>query len=236
MHDGTTLSESEFPPLNYLTQQTALNCNNTREVIGLFNTTHDTTTMKSHSENALCFSTFELKRNDHDHTTHQRPNFTRSRKCATYSSSYLQALFALSLLFCISTKCNAFSFMDSKHHFRLQSTRTKISNQNFPQTMWQRQSYDRCCSSTMLRMGKGDGKNKKKKKQRASSSPASSTPDVPGTAPLRVTSDSNVPVRRQLQWARMNKMFRTSGTAFRQSNVRRTSYRKSLGKWFICAF
>jgi hypothetical protein len=53
---------------------------------------------------------------------------------------------------------------------------------------------------------------------------------------LRVTSDSNVPVRRQLQWARMNKMFRTSGTAFRQSNVKRTSYRKSLGKWFICAF
>ena len=52
--------------------------------------------------------------------------------------------------------------------------------------------------------GKGDGKKRRKKK---SSSPApNSSPEALQPAPLRVTSDSNVPVKRQIQWARMNKV------------------------------
>lgn len=78
---------------------------------------------------------------------------------------------------------------------------------------------------TVLWMGKGDGKKKRKKK--SSSTPSlSSIPQE--TAPLRVTSDSNVSVRRQIKWARMKKEINNSGTAFRQKNVKRTSYRKSL--------
>jgi len=219
-HQTTTLSDSESPPVPCTHFKNKQHCTVKTILKGIVNTTYDMTTMKSHSEYARYFSS----------------NFTRRRKVETYSSSYLQAMFALSVLVFISTKCNALSFIDSKHHLRLQSTRT-TSHPKFPQTMRQRQNYDRCCSSTMLRMGKGDGKNKKKKKRPASSSPASSTPDAPGPAPLRVTSDSNVPVRRQILWAKMNKEYRTSGTAFRQTNVRRkTSYRKSLGELFILQF
>jgi len=80
-------------------------------------------------------------------------------------------------------------------------------------------------------MGKGDGKKKRKKK--ATSTPQS-TPSTPTTQPPppRVSTDINVPVRRQLLWARHNKAARAaSAPAFRQkNNVKRTAYRRSLSE------
>jgi len=91
---------------------------------------------------------------------------------------------------------------------------------------------DRTSTCTSLYMGKGDGKKKRKKKsasagagtQQQTQSSASLSPP-----PMRVTSDSLVPVRRQIRWAQMKKeAARNSGTSFRQTNVKRTKYRKSL--------
>ena len=74
--------------------------------------------------------------------------------------------------------------------------------------------------------GKGDGKKRRKKKSPA---PISSPEDAVQPAPLRVTSDSNVPVKRQIKWARMNKEYFKSQTSFRQNNVKKkTAYRKRL--------
>lgn len=86
-------------------------------------------------------------------------------------------------------------------------------------------------------MGKGDGKKKRKKKSDTTVSNAvsastsglgaASTPSPP--APIRVTSDSLIPVRKQIRWGQMRKeAMKNSGTSFRQSNVKRTKYRKSL--------
>ena len=74
-----------------------------------------------------------------------------------------------------------------------------------------------------LFMGKGDGKKKRKKKNGTTPSPAAPVP-----APMRVTSDSNVPVRHQIRWARLNKEYRHQASAgFRQKRVVRTSYRRA---------
>ncbi len=83
-------------------------------------------------------------------------------------------------------------------------------------------------------MGKGDGKKRRKKasasknnENNAAAGAGASTPQ-----PLRVTNDSLVPVRRQIRWAQMKKeAARNSGTAFRQTNMKRTKYRKSLGMY-----
>eukprot|EP00559_Dactyliosolen_fragilissimus_P008193 CAMPEP_0184855044 /NCGR_PEP_ID=MMETSP0580-20130426/381_1 /TAXON_ID=1118495 /ORGANISM="Dactyliosolen fragilissimus" /LENGTH=509 /DNA_ID=CAMNT_0027349459 /DNA_START=277 /DNA_END=1806 /DNA_ORIENTATION=+ len=81
-----------------------------------------------------------------------------------------------------------------------------------------------------ISMGKGDGKKKRKKKSVSSTSSTNtnlSSPAQPG--PLRVTSNSLVPVRRQIKYAQMKKKLeRSSQTSFRQTNLKRTSYRKSL--------
>ena len=81
-------------------------------------------------------------------------------------------------------------------------------------------------------MGKGDGKKRRKK----ASTPSSGNNDNKSNAaaaspqPMRVTNDSLIPVRRQIRWAQMKKEAeRNSGTSFRQMNVKRTKYRKSLG-------
>mmetsp|Transcript_32991 Transcript_32991/g.74665 ORF Transcript_32991/g.74665 Transcript_32991/m.74665 type:complete len:418 (+) Transcript_32991:178-1431(+) len=74
--------------------------------------------------------------------------------------------------------------------------------------------------------GKGDGKKRRKKK---SSAPNSSPEEAAQPAPLRVSSDSNVSVKRQIKWARMNKEYFKSQTSFRQNNVKKkTAYRKRL--------
>ncbi|GAX12953.1 hypothetical protein FisN_2Hh444 [Fistulifera solaris] len=79
---------------------------------------------------------------------------------------------------------------------------------------------------TLLFMGKGDGKKKRKKSSSNTSTSSSSSYTPPPTAPLRVTNQINVPVRRQIMYAQLNKQAqRNSGqTSFRQ--VRRTSYRR----------
>lgn len=86
-------------------------------------------------------------------------------------------------------------------------------------------------SSTSLSMGKGDGKKKRKKKSEGDSGPSPSpTPSSHSSqSPMRVTSDSNIPVRHQLVWAKLNKEYRKqqSNPGFRQKRVIRTSYRRS---------
>ena len=85
---------------------------------------------------------------------------------------------------------------------------------------------------TCLFMGKGDGKKKRKKASSSGTNNGggnndSATAATPSPQPLRVTNDSLVPVRRQIRWAQMKKEAeRNSGTSFRQTNVKRTKYRK----------
>jgi predicted RNA-binding protein with PIN domain len=78
-------------------------------------------------------------------------------------------------------------------------------------------------------MGKGDGKKKRKKKQPGDST-TSSTPPPPTPQPLRVTNAINVPIKRQIRYAKMNQEFIKSQSSFRQTNSirKRTSYRKNL--------
>ena len=78
-----------------------------------------------------------------------------------------------------------------------------------------------------LNMGKGDGKKRRKK---ASASSTSDSSSISGTStepePLRVTSNSIISVRRQIEWARIKKeMNASSGSSFRNVKAR-TSYRK----------
>ena len=91
-------------------------------------------------------------------------------------------------------------------------------------------------SITSLWMGKGDGKKQRKKKSTPSSaspatpssSPAAASTPVSHAQPLRVLSDINVPVRHQIQMARINKQLQsTSGSSFRQQH-KRTAYRRSV--------
>ncbi|GKY96498.1 hypothetical protein MPSEU_000609400 [Mayamaea pseudoterrestris] len=90
-------------------------------------------------------------------------------------------------------------------------------------------------SSIPLFMGKGDGKTKRKKKKplsTASIAPAiTSSNPIPASSssqsqPLRVTNDINVPIRHQIQMARINKQLSSSGSSFRQQ--KRTAYRRSV--------
>jgi len=81
----------------------------------------------------------------------------------------------------------------------------------------------------VITMGKGDGKKKRPKKKSSSSSSVAPTPAP--IAPLRVSNDINVPIRRQIRYAQMKKeALRSSGTSFRANNVKRTAYRKNLGE------
>ncbi|KAL3793863.1 hypothetical protein HJC23_002110 [Cyclotella cryptica] len=81
---------------------------------------------------------------------------------------------------------------------------------------------------TLLFMGKGDGKKKRKKKSTTSESQAQPSPQIVPPAPLRVTNSINVPVKRQIKWAKMNQEYiKNSQSAFRQVR-KRTSYRKQL--------
>jgi predicted RNA-binding protein with PIN domain len=87
-----------------------------------------------------------------------------------------------------------------------------------------------CFDSSLmpLFMGKGDGKTKhkhKKKKTPSANPPSASTSSH--SQPLRVTNDINVPIRHQIQMARINKQQQsTSGSSFRQRT--RTAYRRAM--------
>lgn len=85
--------------------------------------------------------------------------------------------------------------------------------------------------SSPIQMGKGDGKQKRKKQSSASTSPppppppATSTP----TVPQRVTNDINIPVKRQIQWAKMKQEYVKSQSSFTQNNMKtKVSYRRRL--------
>lgn len=89
-------------------------------------------------------------------------------------------------------------------------------------------AYRRKLSSS-IQMGKGDGKQKRKKQSSASTTspppPATSTP----TVPQRVTNDINIPVKRQIQWAKMKQEYVKSQSSFTQSNMKtKVSYRRRL--------
>lgn len=78
-----------------------------------------------------------------------------------------------------------------------------------------------------LTMGaKGDGKKKRKKK---SDSPTPSPQPAPSQpVAQRVSNDINIPIRRQIQYGKINKQIRESGTnSFRQKKLIRTKYRRS---------
>ena len=84
----------------------------------------------------------------------------------------------------------------------------------------------------ILFMGKGDGKKKRKKRKSSSldgDNDSSASPSSSNHQPMRVTSNSNIPVRHQLMWAKMNKEYRLqqSNPGFRQKRVVRTSYRRT---------
>jgi hypothetical protein len=86
-----------------------------------------------------------------------------------------------------------------------------------------------CISSkrSVLTMGaKGDGKKKRKKKLDSPSPSPQPTSSQPATP--RVSTNINIPIRRQIQYGKLNKQSRESaGTSFRQEKLVRTKYRRS---------
>lgn len=85
-----------------------------------------------------------------------------------------------------------------------------------------------------LEMGKGDGKKKRKKNSSSATSPATSPATVaavvplqPRIAPQRVLSNSIIPLRHQLLFARRNKeAAKRASPSFRQAKVMRTKYKR----------
>ena len=99
-----------------------------------------------------------------------------------------------------------------------------------------------CKTLAYISMAKGDGKKKRKKKSsttmETSSSQTGST--ARQTIPLRVSNLINVPVRRQIMYAKLNKeVSRLAGAAFRKKRVERTKYRRTWGEyspWMVFLF
>ena len=98
------------------------------------------------------------------------------------------------------------------------------------------------CWLTM--MGKGDGKKKRKKKSTSGGTPAGSSDSAAGSndnnnksglspqqpPPMRVTNDINIPIKRQIRYAQMNKEYQRQQAnpgGFRQKKVVRTKYRRT---------
>ncbi|KAL7451483.1 hypothetical protein ACHAWC_003312 [Mediolabrus comicus] len=86
-------------------------------------------------------------------------------------------------------------------------------------------------------MGKGDGKKKRKKKSTSSSSQSANQQQQQSTStsesqvsPLRVSTNINIPVKRQIKWAKLNQEYikKSSQTSFRQAKKTRTAFRKRL--------
>ena len=82
-------------------------------------------------------------------------------------------------------------------------------------------------SSSHLYMGKRDDRNKGKKKASTSAAPP---PAASAPAPLRVSNDINIPVKRQIRYAKLNQEYIKSRASFRQTNniKKKTSFRKRL--------
>lgn len=85
--------------------------------------------------------------------------------------------------------------------------------------------------SMLFMMGKGDNGKKKRKKSKNTPSPPTTTATTAPSPPLpqRVTSNSIIPVRHQLVFARMRKAAakQLSMGSFRQPKVVRTSYKRT---------
>lgn len=83
--------------------------------------------------------------------------------------------------------------------------------------------------TTLLFMGKGDGKKKRKKKSTIEGSAGQpATPHSQTAQPLRVSNQINVPVRHQIRMAQLSKeMNKQASTSFRQKRVERTRYRRT---------
>lgn len=141
-----------------------------------------------------------------------------------------QLVFCASLPLCQSYSIGSSYLSSSTHSFpsiKYTSKTSFLRPMDFTHTYSSSSTYNdnNHHSSDMLTMGKGDGKKKRKKK---SAAPAVTATEPAAPAPLRVRNDINISVTRQIRWAKMNKEFQKSGTAFRQTNVRRTAYRKAL--------
>eukprot|EP00985_Skeletonema_marinoi_P018238 scaffold10159_cov80-Skeletonema_marinoi.AAC.8 len=81
---------------------------------------------------------------------------------------------------------------------------------------------------TILQMGKGDGKKKRKKKS-ATAATSQSAAEAPQQQPLRVSNNINIPVKRQIKWAKLNQAYiKSSQTSFRAAKKTRTAFRKRL--------
>lgn len=94
--------------------------------------------------------------------------------------------------------------------------------------------YNPCCQRRIvtITMGKGDGKKQRKKKSETVMSASTTTPQKQQPAPLRVSTQINIPVRAQIQIAQLNKQTTThEGCSFRQKKVERTSYRRTWGEF-----
>lgn len=80
--------------------------------------------------------------------------------------------------------------------------------------------------SFLTMSGNKDGK-KRRKRQSEPSIPSRPAP-APTLAAPRVSADINVPIRRQIQYGKLNKKLREGGTtAFRQAKLVRTKYRRA---------
>eukprot|EP00544_Gedaniella_sp_CCMP2646_P011000 CAMPEP_0202482542 /NCGR_PEP_ID=MMETSP1361-20130828/1948_1 /ASSEMBLY_ACC=CAM_ASM_000849 /TAXON_ID=210615 /ORGANISM="Staurosira complex sp., Strain CCMP2646" /LENGTH=354 /DNA_ID=CAMNT_0049110481 /DNA_START=356 /DNA_END=1420 /DNA_ORIENTATION=- len=78
-------------------------------------------------------------------------------------------------------------------------------------------------------MGKGDGKKRRKKKSATTlSTPQQQQQQQQQPLPQRVSTDINIPIRRQIRYAQMHKeAAKQSGASFRQKKVARTKYRRT---------
>jgi hypothetical protein len=94
-----------------------------------------------------------------------------------------------------------------------------------------RQSSSRQRRTFLDMMGKGDGKTSKKKKKPASSAstpPSASSSSQPSPPPQRVTTQINIPIKRQIQYAQMHKAAQSaSNPGFRQKKIEKTKYRRT---------
>ncbi len=144
-------------------------------------------------------------------------------------SSCLLISFIVQVILCASLPlCQSLGIRSSSMHSHSSPSIIYSSKTSFLRPMDTSYEYSSTTyydNNDLLTMGKGDGKKKRKKK---SATPSVTTTEVPAPAPLRVRNDINISVTRQIRWAKMNKEFQKSGTSFRQTNVKRTAYRKAL--------
>jgi predicted RNA-binding protein with PIN domain len=113
------------------------------------------------------------------------------------------------------------SSFHSVSHF--DSSLAKLSSTILP---WKNSACSPFQKKSFLCMGKGDGKKRRKKKSATTISTPQQQPQQP--LPQRVSTDINIPVRRQIRYAQMHKQAaKQSGASFRQTKVVRTKYRRT---------